>query len=282
MTKTRQSPKPRKTAAETQVTRLLYEIAEQRKEIGVQTSRRIKEQAKGVADRARAGAREKGLLARLVTIQEEERRRLSREMHDQLGQPLTALRLMLTLLKETDARAALRRHIENAETIAERLDRVVDHLAWKLRPAALDEFGLVAALEALVPQWSEYHQIEADMQRPSGRPSFNPDVESQLYRIVQEALNNVAKHAGASHARVVLERSSRHWLFSVHDNGRGFDTSKAGSGLGLLGIRERAALIGARVTIDSNSTAGTTVTVRVPIARRPKTDHTTLFIGSRA
>jgi two-component system, chemotaxis family, CheB/CheR fusion protein len=210
------------------------------------------------------------LLRKLVRTQEDERRRIAREIHDHLGQQSTALRLNLEALKEQcTAYKELCEPIAQTQAIAARLDSDVDFLAWELRPASLDDIGLSAALGNFVKDWSkhfgipaEYHCTNADEARPS------PETETCLYRIAQEALNNTYKHAQATRVVVLLERRDHSVVLIVEDDGTGFNVEEKEAtqeGLGLLGMSERAALVGGKLEVESTPGGGTTVFARVPV-----------------
>jgi PAS domain S-box-containing protein len=209
-------------------------------------------------------------LTRLVFAQEDERRRIAREMHDQFGEQLTSLAQRIHSLKHaTAADVALRGHVDALETIAQQLDRDVEQLVWELRPTALDDLGLRAALTNYVRNWSTRTGVAASVHM-SGLldERLPPHTETALYRIAQEALTNVAKHAGATNVEVMLERRGDHVLLIVEDNGVGFDSAtaeQAGGGFGLTGMKERAALIGATLEIESSTSGGTTVLVRIDV-----------------
>jgi signal transduction histidine kinase len=210
------------------------------------------------------------LLGRLVFAQEDERRRIARDMHDQFGEHLTALSLQIAVLRDAcGGRAELAGHVSALEALAERLDRDVEQLVWQLRPTALDDLGLRAALANYVQEWSQRHNVTAEL-HTSGLldDRLAPDVETALYRIAQEALNNVAKHALARRVEVLLERRPDCVLLIVEDNGVGFDPAKSRAtrhGFGLDGMQERAALVGASIDIDSTPGQGTTVLVRMAV-----------------
>ena len=208
-------------------------------------------------------------LTRLVFAQEDERRRIAREMHDQFGEQLTALAQRIHMLKRTAGDDAVRSHVDVLETIAQQLDRDVEQLVWELRPTALDDLGLRAALTNYVRNWSTRTGIAASLHM-SGLldERLPPHTETALYRIAQEALTNVAKHAGAANVEVMLERRGEHVLLIVEDDGVGFDSAaeQAGRGFGLAGMKERAALIGATLEIESTAGSGTTVLVRIEAA----------------
>jgi PAS domain S-box-containing protein len=220
------------------------------------------------------------LLAHLVFMQEDERRRIARDMHDQFGEQLTALSLRLALLRDAcGERPDLAAHVTALTEIADRLDRDVDQLVWELRPTALDDLGLRAALANYVQEWAERSNVAAEL-HTSGLMDdrLASEVETALYRIAQEALNNVAKHSRARRVEVILERRPDCVLLIVEDDGVGFseaDRGKTRSGYGLVGMQERAALVGAMLEIESTPGKGTTVLVRmvVDVGARQTVDH---------
>jgi PAS domain S-box-containing protein len=217
------------------------------------------------------------LLTRLVVAQEDERARLARELHDELGQQMTALRLTLEALKAaTLDRHDLRAQIEMLQEMARRLDEDVAFRVWGLRSAILEARGLAAALRQYVGNWSQHFHVPLRLHtNVSGDDRLPPEVESTMYRVVQEALNNVLKHARAAQVDIALERHADHVSLIIEDDGVGFDASQAATdndrigGVGLLGMRERAALIGADLQIESTVGRGTTVFVRMPLAAMP-------------
>jgi two-component system sensor histidine kinase UhpB len=208
------------------------------------------------------------LVSRLFTAQDEERRRLSRELHDDLGQQVTAVRLHLELLIGKTSDPDVCRDLENIRALFDRLDRRLHLLSSELRPSALD-LGLVVALRAFVHEWSTTFNIEADFAAPGlAQLRLRQEVESHLYRVVQEALNNVAKHADAKHVSVLLERRQDGLVLVVEDDGRGFDVEAARQqerALGLLGMRERTRLVGGTLEIDSTP-RGTSIFLVVPLS----------------
>jgi PAS domain S-box-containing protein len=217
-----------------------------------------------VARRDAAQADVVRLLRKLVTAQETERRRIARDLHDHLGQQLTALRLTLDGCRSQVGSAAAG-EIERALVLTRQIDEAVDFLAWELRPAVLDDLGLVAALPRFLEQWSEHSGVLAEF-RCSGLSAgqLSGDAEVALYRITQEALNNVAKHAHASRVDVILERHDDDVVLIIEDDGIGFDPSHpdiARRGIGLAGMRERAALIGAQLEVESSVGKGSSVFV---------------------
>ncbi|HTH50964.1 MAG TPA: PAS domain S-box protein, partial [Pyrinomonadaceae bacterium] len=243
-------------------------VAERTRELA-ESNRALIEEAK-----ARTAAEEQRihLLHRLVNSQELERRRIARDIHDQLGQRLTGLRLKIeslnSLVGEYPEIAA---RVKRLQEISEGLDAEVSFLAWELRPTVLDDLGLVDALRTFVHEWSRHTEISAGFQSIKvGKERFDNEVETHLYRITQEALNNINKHAKAKNVTVMLEKRKKELILIVEDDGRGFDTTKlerprkSGRGLGLIGMQERANLIGGELDIESSEN-GTTIYVRVPV-----------------
>lgn len=211
------------------------------------------------------------LLRRLVTAQEEERRRISRELHDQTGQHLTALLLGLkTLNNSTDnGSTSLHKSLFQLEKLTERLVEEAHHLAWDLRPAALDDLGLETAISNYVEKWSERNPISLDFHSGLNKVRLPSPIETAVFRIVQEALTNVLKHAQATRVSVMLEYRYDELLVIVEDDGCGFQPEiplkvKERGGLGLVGINERVALVGGKLNIESAPGCGTTLAIRIP------------------
>ena len=226
-----------------------------------------------VKERRAAEERARNLVGQLVSAQEDERRRISRDLHDQLGQRLTAMRLKLAALKDAcgdDEELCLQ--VGAVQELAERVDSEVDFLAWELRPTALDDLGLMAALTNFVQEWSKHYNIPAEVQVTgfgTGGLRLPPQTETCFYRIAQEALNNINKYAQAARVAVVLERRGTDAVLVVEDDGVGFDPEAKmaeGGSLGLVGMRERASLAGGSLEIESAPGRGTTVYARVPVA----------------
>jgi signal transduction histidine kinase len=195
---------------------------------------------------------------------------VARELHDQLGQELTGLRLNLNSLKARSVdRVDLHEQIDTLDAIAQQLDRDVDFLVWELRPTALDDFGLQAALVRHAHNWSKLSGVTAEIHSTGLDGERLPaDVETVLFRVAQEALNNIARHARASRVDVVLERRANQVALIVEDDGIGFDPSDEAAlaeRMGLSGMRERANLIGAAIHVESAPGKGTTIFVRAPL-----------------
>ncbi len=205
-------------------------------------------------------------LERVLSVQEDERRRLARELHDETGQALTSILLGLRGLEEAKDPETLRAAVGEVRDLVRSTLQDVRQLAVELRPTALDDFGLVAAVERLTESFAEQTGIAVEFvpNVPEGR--LPPDVETALYRIVQESLTNVVKHARAGHVSVVLTQKDGAVSVVVEDDGVGFEPLRArGDGLGLVGMRERVGLLGGRVTVESRPGAGTTFVAEVPL-----------------
>ena len=205
-------------------------------------------------------------LARVVDAQELERKRLARELHDETGQSLTSMLLALHAIEEAKTPDAAQEATSRLrEQIVETLHDV-RRLAVELRPKALDDFGLVPALERLTTTFSEQTAIPVEFEAMLGDTRLAPAVETALYRIVQEALTNVIKHSRASRVSVLLRRKPDSVAAVIDDDGQGFDMGETrDGGLGLIGMRERIELIDGRLTVESSSSGGTSVVAEVPL-----------------
>jgi signal transduction histidine kinase len=205
-------------------------------------------------------------LRRVVAGQELERRRLARELHDETGQALTSILLGLRSLEEfvdgPDERSAV---AEIRRLTVETLQDV-RRLAVELRPKALDDFGLEAALERLTSTFGEQTGLSAHFVAGLGDDKLPPEVATALYRIVQEALTNVAKHAQAESVSIVLTRENGHVTLVIEDDGRGFDPARPADGFGIQGMRERVDLLGGVLEVESRAGAGTILAVEVSAA----------------
>ena len=205
-------------------------------------------------------------LRRVVTGQELERRRLARELHDETGQALTSILLGLKAVDEAPTAAEKDAAADQLRELVVATLQDVRRLAVELRPKALDDFGLVPALERLVNGFSESTGIAVEIEASLGDERLPGEVETMLYRIVQEALTNVVKHARARRVSIILIRRERKVTALVEDDGEGFDQAlKHEDGLGLLGMRERVSLVDGRLTVESSAGSGTTLAVEVPL-----------------
>ncbi len=205
-------------------------------------------------------------LRRVVGGQELERRRLARELHDETGQALTSILLGLRAVEEADGRDDVRTAVGDLRELVVATLQDVRRLAVQLRPKALDDFGLVPALERLVQTFAETSGIRVDLEAQLGEERLPAEVETTLYRIVQEALTNVVKHAEASRVSILLVRREGSATAVIEDNGRGFNPATAPTDrLGLEGMRERAELHEGRLAVETAPGAGTTLVVEVPL-----------------
>lgn len=236
-----------------------------------------------VTDRKRAEDRQRrsreqlrALTSRLQTLREEERARISREIHDQLGQFLTALKLDLHSIKRAvggPTRAAradsLERKVDSAIDLANQTITSVQKIAAELRPVVLDRLGLAAAIEGEAQAFQARTGIPCECVLPMNPVEVLPDHATAAFRILQESLTNVARHAKASHVEVRLEAEGGELLLEVVDDGTGIRESDLANprSLGLLGMQERAAILGGTVTFAGNPGKGTTVTIRLPLTR---------------
>ena len=205
-------------------------------------------------------------LRRVVEAQELERRRLSRELHDETGQALTSILLGLRSLEESLETDEARAATAGLRELVVATLQDVRRLAVELRPSALDDFGLVAALEHLTTSFAEQTGIHVDFGAALGERRLPGEVETALYRIVQESLTNIVKHAHARRVSIALTRMQHSVKAVVEDDGRGFDPENTReAGFGLVGMQERLSLLGGRLHIESRPGAGTTIAADVPL-----------------
>ncbi|MDX6466982.1 MAG: hypothetical protein QOI27_2022, partial [Gaiellaceae bacterium] len=203
---------------------------------------------------------------RIVDAQEVERRRLARELHDETGQALSSILLGLKALEDRVGDAAARQAVSDVRELVVSTLHDVRRLAVELRPKVLDDFGLVAALERLTETFGAQTGIGVRFQSglPAGR--LPADVETALYRIVQESLTNIVKHSRARNISIVLVRKPGAVAAVIEDDGEGFDPgSVRDGGYGLAGMRERVGLLDGRLQIESSG-GGTTLVAEVPLA----------------
>ncbi|MEZ4472816.1 MAG: sensor histidine kinase [bacterium] len=200
--------------------------------------------------------------ARLVAVQEEERARISRDLHDDLGQSLTGLRLRLTTLEAlVPAEGPARRHVEAAMGAVDAAVEQVRHLAHGLRPPALDALGLPAALRAHAERWAASAGLALTLDLAADEPPPGP--AEVLFRVAQEALTNVARHAQATRVAVVFGRADDGWRLVVEDDGRGLAPGRVG-GLGLVGARERAEQAGGYLDVEPGAAGGVRLLLWLP------------------
>jgi signal transduction histidine kinase len=207
------------------------------------------------------------LAARLVSVREEERTRIAREVHDELGQSLTAVKMDLAWLagRLPPGNAQMHKRLHSTQELASRIIQSVRRISTELRPGVLD-LGLAAAVEWQVKEFQVRTGIQCKL-RLLTQEVFAPDVSTALFRILQETLTNVARHAKATRVEVVKQKQQDRLVLRIRDNGRGFDPKdpSISKSLGLLGMRERAAILGGQVNIASAPGKGTTVTAWIPL-----------------
>lgn len=210
------------------------------------------------------------LTQRLIRAQEDERRLLAQELHDEVGQVCTALRFEAAYLHQ-----AIGSRPQDALASAQRVDQSALHMhslardmLKRLRPANLDSLGFVESVKTLCQSWEQQHGITCTLQLNDPPVDVTDPMSTQLYRVLQEALTNVAKHAHASQVWVALHAQDDHLVLSITDNGLGHSTDQPSAGLGLLGMRERVASLGGDISI-SNAHPGLHILVRAPLTRGP-------------
>ncbi|HEX6615925.1 MAG TPA: CheR family methyltransferase [Gemmatimonadales bacterium] len=235
-----------------------------------EVERRVHERTEALAG---AEAERRALRRQLARAEEDERRRLARELHDQLGQHLTAFALGVDEVRRLVGEyPAAEQRLGQLEELARSMMRDAGYLALELRPPELDDVGLTSALETYVEQWAGRYGVAAEVAVTGWTErEVPPETGTTLYRIAQEALTNVARHAGARRASVVVERSDGAVRLVVEDDGTGFPVeataqrARAEGRLGLAGMRERAALLGGTLTVESTPGRGTAIYVRLPV-----------------
>ena len=213
------------------------------------------------------------LSARLLEIEEEGRRKLSRELHDEIGQTLALLQIEISRAQalRAESPAALREHLERARELAERTVQTVRNISGLLRPALLDDLGLVPALQFQLEDFLRRSRIACEFVEQDVADHLPDPVKTCVYRVVQEALHNCEKHSGARNVRVSVRQFPEALVAEIEDDGAGFQMDgchapKRSMGLGLLGMRERAGNVGGSLIIDSAPRHGTRVALRIPLA----------------
>lgn len=251
---------------------VLYSLASSRRravEMANEITRDLRESEKEL----RASAEQLQAMSRqLVDVQESERRQFSRELHDRVGQNLTALSISLDILKSqlaNNGNEAFRSRLNDASALLESTAGAIENVMSELRPPMLDDYGLLPALQWYANEFSSRTGIQVRVDGDEGMKRLPQASEIALFRIAQEALNNVAKHAHAGHVRVALERSATGFIMSVWDDGVGIDAPPASgtrrrTGLGMVTMRERTQAVGGRFEVRSAPDGGTRVAVRIP------------------
>lgn len=212
------------------------------------------------------------VLRRTVVDQENERQRIARELHDSLGQYLTIMQLDLDDIARRSASAEhVRTGITRLKELASSVGHEINRLAWEIRPTSLDDLGLQTAVQQFLEEWSERSGLKFDLHLMLNNRRLSPVVETTLYRVLQEAITNVVKHAEATKVGIILEANESEVRLIVEDNGKGFnwedpnEATSPSARLGLLGIRERLTLIGGHLEIEAGHGSGTTLIVHAPL-----------------
>jgi signal transduction histidine kinase len=206
-----------------------------------------------------------------IEAAEQERKRWARELHDDTLQALGGLRMLNSAALRSDDDSELRGALEQGIDLVDQEIEGLSALIAELRPAALDEIGLMPALRTLAERRSRDSAVEIDVlvrlgaDGDGGTGRLPPEIESTVYRLVQEALNNVVKHARARRAEAVVEQRDATVEIAIRDDGAGFDPSARTRGFGLVGMRERVELAGGELALDSGPGRGTTVRARIPV-----------------
>ena len=231
-----------------------------------------------LSERKRAEATRLDLMRRLLSVEDEERRRIARELHDETGQSLTALLVGLKVIEQRTGRADVREAAERLRAVAAQTVDNVGRLARGLHPSVLDDLGLLAAARRYVADYAKGHGIEVDFRSEGlGTRRLPSLIQTTMYRILQEGLTNVARHARATRVELVLRLGGGGLELEIRDDGVGFDPATAEAartGLGLHGMGERAALLGGTIEIRSAPGQGTTVHARVPASPEPAEERT--------
>jgi signal transduction histidine kinase len=250
---------------EARVAQLATQLARAKDDLNAQTNERVRTRAnQQELLESREKLREFG--AYMEATREDERKRIALEIHDELGQLLTALKMDVSLLKMRLSAPDLLEKVADMHVLVDRTIWMVRNVANHLRPAALN-FGLASALEWLAEDFARRNTIPCLFRMNGSEPVLPEAHATAVFRVVQESLTNVARHARASHVHVTLTRTERGFDLHVNDDGCGFEpeTARNGYSYGLLSMSERARLIGASLRIDSAPGAGTTVSVNVPL-----------------
>ena len=214
------------------------------------------------------------LSRQILSAQEEERRRISRELHDVIAQTLTGINIRLATLKKEASVSThgLDRNIARTQRLVEKSVNIVHEFARELRPAVLDDLGLIPALHSFVKLFSKRTGIQVQLKVFAGVEQLENNQRTTLYRVVQEALTNVSRHAHASRVEVSIQKLTHGVCMKINDNGKSFSVErllhgKGGKRLGLVGMRERLEMVGGRFEIASTPGQGTTVTAEIPAGK---------------
>ena len=218
------------------------------------------------------------LAQHILVAQEEERKRVARELHDETSQTLSGLALSLQALVQiaethSSLDSSFKSQLQKAQMLAVQVSTEVGRLILELRPTLLDTLGLIPAIRRYAEDILKPLGINVKLEARGEGPQMPPEVEVGLYRIAQGTIGNIAKHSNARHASITLERAADQFLMRIGDDGEGFDVSELtsvdekGRGSGVFGMKERVKLMSGNCSIDSHPGKGTQITVRIPLAR---------------
>ncbi len=221
---------------------------------------------------------ERQYLSQIIDAQENERKRISRELHDEIGQSLTAIKFSLDMIEKDlpQIPAGLKEKLGEAKSLSSQTLTSMRQLSMDLRPTMLDDLGLIPTLRWYVQNFSNRLNIFSDFQAIGFEEKLPPQIETAFYRIVQETLNNIAKHAQADRFEVQLEQRDSRIFACIRDNGKGFDLEKVlhpespERGFGIVGMQERVSLLGGRIDIRSRPNVGTEIQIEVPYEREDR------------
>jgi signal transduction histidine kinase len=254
---------------------LKREIAQRR--LAEKSLKRSEQHYSRLLEQSRRMQEQLRLLSRqLLSAQEEERKKISRELHDVIAQTLTTINVQLATLKKDASlnTAGLERNIVRTQQLVQESVDIVHRFARELRPAVLDDLGLIPALHSFMKTFREETGIRVSLSAFAEVEQVNGDKRTVLYRVAQEALTNVARHASASSVQVKIQKLDGLICLKIKDDGKGFQKErvlqvKKSKRLGLLGMRERLEMVGGRFTIESVPSKGTTVVAQIPLINRP-------------
>ena len=221
---------------------------------------------------------ERKYLSQIIETQENERRRISRELHDEIGQALTAIKFNLDMIEKElpQQLPGLRGRLGETKSLSNQTLTAMRQLSMDLRPTMLDDLGLVPTLRWYIQNFSNRMNIRTHFEAIGFDAKLPAQIETAFYRIIQEALSNVAKHSGADHIEISLENKNLTLYASIIDNGKGFDLEKVlhpespERGFGIIGMQERVSLLGGHIDIQSKPGLGTHIHIEVPC---PKTER---------
>jgi two-component system sensor histidine kinase UhpB len=219
----------------------------------------------------------------IINAQEEERKRVARELHDETSQVLTSLLISLAVLEESITSPEARNRIAETRRLAHQTLRAIRNLSLDLRPSALDDLGLLPALRWYIKEYQQKFSLSVDFQASGLKERLPTEIETVVYRIVQEALTNIARHAQADTVQVCVEGDAETIQVTIRDDGKGFETKRhhrfepgQEHGWGLVGMHERASLLGGTLQITSQPSKGTTIYTCIPIPVSNNHHETTL------